>query len=326
MTKSSSSSSSSSSPLKLNGDGVSFPKQSLVRVDEENENIFIKDKIEVKNYSIDSDNDDDDDDDENGNGNRSSRTKARKGAKHRGPSAAHRPFIENITKTAIIHPDNITKLLFKVVMGTVVTLYVLNQKHVLPKPLSAIVSKTLFWPTLPITISRRIGKWCTDIDDTVVIGGAPFGFLGYPKKLYNDYGVRGVINMCEEYHGPCKAYKELGMNELWLPTTDHFEPSLLDLQKAVAFIQKYKDLDVDSDDKGRVYVHCRAGHGRSAAVVFAWLLSQENGNISSVDLQKLNESFCVKRDVRKTLWKQKNILEFRSWLHIGRAGDNDTSE
>jgi len=35
-------------------------------------------------------------------------------------------------------------------------------------------------------------------------------FLGYPKKLYDDCKVRGVINMCEEYHGPfTKPIKEL---------------------------------------------------------------------------------------------------------------------
>ena len=38
--------------------------------------------------------------------------------------------------------------------------------------------------------------------------------------------VTGVINMCEEYRGPTKNYDELGMEELWLRTVDHFEPSL----------------------------------------------------------------------------------------------------
>jgi hypothetical protein len=75
-------------------------------------------------------------------------------------------------------------------LGVTVALYILNQQHLLPRPLSAMVSKTLFWPTLPITASRRIGKWVTRMDDTVVMGGAPFGFLHYPKKLYRDYRVR----------------------------------------------------------------------------------------------------------------------------------------
>jgi atypical dual specificity phosphatase len=64
---------------------------------------------------------------------------------------------------------------------------------------------------------------------SVILGGAPFGFWNYPEKLYEEHGVRGVINLCEEYRGPRRKYKELGIEELYLPTTDHFEPSFEDL-------------------------------------------------------------------------------------------------
>ena len=78
----------------------------------------------------------------------------------------------------------------RLLLGATVALYVLNQKHLLPRPLSAVVSKALFWPTLPITASKRWGKkWFTPIDDTIIVGGAPFGFLGLPERLYEDYGV-----------------------------------------------------------------------------------------------------------------------------------------
>lgn len=83
--------------------------------------------------------------------------------------------------------------ILKTIAGAIVTLYILNQQHLLPKPLSAVVSKTLFWPTLPITVARRIGKWSTVIDDTVIIGGAPFGFIDYPERLYEDYGVSFIL-------------------------------------------------------------------------------------------------------------------------------------
>lgn len=101
----------------------------------------------------------------------------------------HSPFsfvIGNVTMAAL---PTWTGLCLKTVLGMTVALYVLNQKHALPKPLSAVVSKALFWPTLPITVSRRIGTWTTVVDKTVVMGGAPFGFLGFPERLYQDYGV-----------------------------------------------------------------------------------------------------------------------------------------
>ena len=88
-------------------------------------------------------------------------------------------------------------LALKSALGITFALYLLNQSHLLPKPLAAVVSKVLFYPTLPITASKRIGKWVTRIDDTVIMGGAPFGFLNYPQRLKDEYGVQGVINMCE---------------------------------------------------------------------------------------------------------------------------------
>ena len=204
----------------------------------------------------------------------------------------------------------------KFALSSVIALYILNQNHLLPKPLSAIVSKTLFWPTLPITMVKRINKWSnTQIDDTVVMGGAPFNFLNIPNKLYHDYNVRGVINLCEEYKGPTKIYDQMGIQELWLPTTDHFEPSVGDLIKAVKFIQQYKDENTARETPERVYIHCRAGHGRSAAVVYAWLLSQER-DIENVDMKRLNEKLSSLRNVRTGLWKQPNVNKFRSWLEL----------
>ena len=81
-------------------------------------------------------------------------------------------------------------------------------------------------------------------------------------------GVRAVINMCDEYRGPVEAYSREGIKQLWLPTVDHFEPSLESMIDAVRYIQECKDR------KERVYVHCKAGHGRGAAIALCWMISQ----------------------------------------------------
>ena len=93
----------------------------------------------------------------------------------------------NVTAAAI---PTVATFCWKTFLGLTVTLYVLNQNHMLPMPLARIVSKALFWPTMPLTVSKRIGRWSnTIVDDTVVLGGAPFGFCNIPEKLYNYYGV-----------------------------------------------------------------------------------------------------------------------------------------
>ncbi|KAL3811158.1 hypothetical protein ACHAXA_001373 [Cyclostephanos tholiformis] len=191
-----------------------------------------------------------------------------------------------------------------------VALYVLNQSHMLPLPIGRVVSKALFWPTIPITISRRMGQWTTVVDNAVVIGG-------HRSRLSRKFNVRGVVNMCDEYRGPVSSYERLGIEHLRLPTVDHFEPSVEDLKKAVAFIQRHEH------NGHRVYVHCRAGHGRSAAAVYAWLLYKE----PLADPVELNEKLCSMRDVRKSLWKQPNINVFREWLRNGgMMSDSDDED
>jgi atypical dual specificity phosphatase len=237
----------------------------------------------------------------------------------------HEPFWSGLL-TATSLPHLALGVALRTALGVTAVLYVLNQSHLLPRPVSSVVSRALFWPTLPITASRRVGAWVTEIDETVVMGGAPFGFLGYPRKLRDEFGVGGVVNFCEEYRGPVAQYQRLGMEELYLPTTDHFEPSQEDLMTALSFIRRH---EVQGK---RVYVHCRAGHGRSGAAVFAWMLLKD----PTVDPRQLNAQFGKVRKVRSTLWKQPNIralhqrlLEKGTFVDVEdeffRAGDSTES-
>eukprot|EP00746_Dinoflagellata_sp_MGD_P142619 gnl/MRDRNA2_/MRDRNA2_75553_c0_seq1.p1 gnl/MRDRNA2_/MRDRNA2_75553_c0~~gnl/MRDRNA2_/MRDRNA2_75553_c0_seq1.p1 ORF type:complete len:143 (+),score=18.40 gnl/MRDRNA2_/MRDRNA2_75553_c0_seq1:270-698(+) len=107
------------------------------------------------------------------------------------------------------------------------------------------------------------------------------------------------------------------MQHVWLPTIDHCEPSIQDIIKGVEFIED------QSRRQQRVYVHCKAGHGRSAAVAYAWMVykfgrSRVGGRISDSDLRRLNEDLCRRRHVRKKLWAQHNIHQFIKMLQISR--------
>lgn len=100
-----------------------------------------------------------------------------------------KPPMETVWTTAAAALPRLTGFCLRTALGMTLALYVLNQQHLLPKPLSAFVSKTLFWPTLPITVGRRLGSWSTVVDDVVVMGGAPFGFAKIPDKLHSAFGV-----------------------------------------------------------------------------------------------------------------------------------------
>lgn len=186
--------------------------------------------------------------------------------------------------------------------------FALFQKRMLPPRLARFAARFYFYPTLPLTYARlcllppRAGLW-TPVDDTVIFGAAPVGFLGHTRRLAG-LGVAAVVNCCDEYGGPSWTGK---IEHLHIPTVDHVEPSPEDLEKAVRFIEDHKK-------RGhRVYVHCKAGHGRSAAVVYAWLLHDNYGKVAPFELF---ETIASKRRVRKDLWRQPNILSFYESLPL----------
>jgi atypical dual specificity phosphatase len=178
--------------------------------------------------------------------------------------------------------------------------YALFQKKLLPKPIAKIVSVLFFYPTYPVTYLLRWKNWKTQVDDTLILGVAPMSVLNHPQQLHK-MGVRGVVNMCHEYSGPMAEYNELGIKQMRLPTVDHIEPSLEYMQEAVRFIKSYKDRGE------KVYVHCKAGHGRAASIALCWML-YDNPKLSAKDG---NAFLCGKRKVRPSLFKQQNVVLFK---------------
>lgn len=187
--------------------------------------------------------------------------------------------------------------------------FALFQKRLLPPKLAALAAKAYFYPTLPLTYARLVllpphaGLW-TEVDDTLVVGAAPTSLLGHPARL-RKLGVRAVVNCCDEYMGP--DWRKHDIQHLWLPTVDHNEPSIHDLETAVRFIDSFRARGQ------RVFVHCKAGHGRSAAVAYAWLLHVNYGKIAPFELY---EHLAAKRKIRKNIWQQPNILRFYESLPL----------
>ena len=174
----------------------------------------------------------------------------------------------------------------------------------MPFSVSKFVSKILFYPTFPITVLNRLGNYWSPVDETLLLGCAPMEVLGIPKSIHH-IGVRGVVNMCYEYPGPKGAYEKLGIKQLYLPSADHYEVSVEDMQEAVKFIKHHKDRNE------KVYVHCKAGHGRAASIALCWMV-HEHPDISVKDLNAL---LSQKRKVRKTLFNQKNVKAYVASLN-----------
>eukprot|EP00929_Paragymnodinium_shiwhaense_P060431 TRINITY_DN30181_c0_g1_i4.p1 TRINITY_DN30181_c0_g1~~TRINITY_DN30181_c0_g1_i4.p1 ORF type:complete len:283 (-),score=66.32 TRINITY_DN30181_c0_g1_i4:128-976(-) len=194
--------------------------------------------------------------------------------------------------------------------------FALFQKKLLPQDIARIVSVIYFWPTVPLTFLKAwwVGNkpWCY-VDETLLLGPVPLTLMDSPARLRKE-GVKNIINMQAEYSGPEAAYKELDMKQLRLPTVDHFEPSFEDLIKAVRFIDEQRGLGE------KVYVHCKAGHGRAAAIAMVWLIYTRETPAGEKDLRLLNEELLSKRHVRSKLYLQPNIKAFAEWSRSRRDG------
>ena len=122
---------------------------------------------------------------------------------------------------------------------------------------------TLLWNVFLGRLLKVRNWWDALTDEPIILGALPFS---QDVPHLRAEGVTGVINMCIEYPGPKIAYEKIGIEQLWLPTVDFTPPTIEDIRQAINFIERHQR------DGGKVYVHCKAGRGRSATVVLCWMM------------------------------------------------------
>lgn len=153
--------------------------------------------------------------------------------------------------------------------------YIIFQKHMFNKKQAAIASKAIVWTCMGFTACNQTcvkRGWWHEIDDRVYVGAVPLNCMGHFKKL-KDIGITGIINTMHEYGGNRKALQTFDIEQLYLPVVDHYAPTLEQTEQGVVFIQRHLDAG------GAVLVHCKGGHGRSAAIGFAWLLKSRKNDL-----------------------------------------------
>lgn len=173
------------------------------------------------------------------------------------------------------------------------------------KLIAKIYAKSVYYPTLAynLLLGRllKVRHWWDRVDPHCILGAVPLG--SDPVRL-KELGISGVINMCEEYAGPLAQYEKLGIEQLWLPTTDFQHPTPDMVERGASFIEQHKR------QGGQVYVHCKAGRARSATVVLWWLVKYQGMSPESAQEHLL----AMRKHVNPRIYRRPVILELAQQL------------
>ena len=158
---------------------------------------------------------------------------------------------------------------------------------------------TLLWNVLLGRV-LRVRNWWDPIDEHVIVGAFPFAVDA--GRLASE-GVGAVVNTCEEYRGPTTAYEKHDIAQFRMPTIDFQPPTYEHVTAAIDFMDKH----VANGKK--IYVHCKAGRGRSATVALCWLIHAAGMTPEEAQARLLEKRPHVSRKLAKRAVVQRYFQE-----------------
>lgn len=135
----------------------------------------------------------------------------------------------------------------------------------------------------------------TWVTDQLGVGQAP---MSYPQlEAIKEQGIDAILNLCGEFCDPHDIEADAGFEVHYLPLNDEEAPNLIELEKALGWLDEAIYLGK------KVLIHCRHGIGRTGTVLNAYLLRRGLGHkLAGKALKKLKSkpaNFVQWRTVRK---------------------------
>ncbi|GAA5810356.1 hypothetical protein MFLAVUS_003777 [Mucor flavus] len=137
-------------------------------------------------------------------------------------------------------------------------------------------------------------SWFNRVDQYIILGALPTP--SQIKRLHKEEKVDVIINMCSEFPGYEKLYKELNITQIRLETPDFCIPSLDSIESGINQIVALKQ----QLPKSSIYLHCKAGRGRSAAIAICYLLRTYQLDLSQSQQILLKKRHQVDKDLCQT--------------------------
>ncbi|EER03305.1 hypothetical protein Pmar_PMAR000542 [Perkinsus marinus ATCC 50983] len=170
-----------------------------------------------------------------------------------------------------------------------------------PLWLMKMVSELLFWPTFAwnyFLYVRSADDWYSDIADLptggkLLLGPAPV-FASMREALVEKAGVTVFVSTLNREFGNSSVESRS------FPMIDFVSPELHTVEAAVDYI------DEQLEAGKCVYVHCKAGKGRSGTIVICWLM--QHFRMSPEDAQEY--LMKARPQVLKVLYKREVVREY----------------
>ena len=135
------------------------------------------------------------------------------------------------------------------------------------KTLLRILIRLAYYPSLVFNRGMcLIGLWrrWDRIDEHLIIGAKPArSDIAKLKAI----GVGAIVNMCREFDGHEDEMAAAQVTQLYLPTLDFHSPTEEDMIRGVEFMQQ------QAEAGNSIYVHCKAGRGRSVTLGVCYLIA-----------------------------------------------------
>jgi hypothetical protein len=115
-----------------------------------------------------------------------------------------------------------------------------------------------------------------DVDENVMLGSMPDSYSAIKSQLAEARGVSTIISCQEPHELPSNIFfnlHDLGITHVQRGTPDFTPMPLKDLGFCVALMLRL------TEQKKKIYIHCRAGQGRSGTLAVCYYCIKHNVSI-----------------------------------------------
>ena len=161
----------------------------------------------------------------------------------------------------------------------------------------------------------KLSPWWSKINDDIYIGAVPFD--GQEKEIIKQIGTDGhVLSIMRKFENNYnglfiktvtpKKWEKLKIVQKQIESPDFLPLSQHKIIQAVEYIHNIVDIN-----KKKIYVHCKAGHGRSVIAVICYFIKHRNMEVDEGIKFIKNKRPCINiNDDQK-----KCIVEYKNSLH-----------